>query len=50
LLKDKNAVVVLENNKVVDIITTIDVINYLMKRESETVNPPQSAGDIIHAS
>jgi predicted transcriptional regulator len=32
LLKDKNAVVVLENNKVVDIITTIDVINYLMKR------------------
>jgi len=32
LLKDKNAVVVLENNKVVDIITTIDVINYLRKR------------------
>jgi len=31
LLKDKNAVVVLENNKVVGIITTIDVINYLMK-------------------
>jgi cystathionine beta-synthase len=32
LLKDKNAVVVLDNNKIVDIITTIDVINYLMKR------------------
>jgi len=32
LLKEKNAVVVLENNKVVDIITTIDVITYLMKR------------------
>jgi len=32
LLKDKNAVVVLENNKVVDIITTIDVINYLTKK------------------
>jgi cystathionine beta-synthase len=31
LLKDNNAVVVLEHNKVVDIITTIDVINYLMK-------------------
>jgi cystathionine beta-synthase len=31
LLKDKNAVVVLDNNKIVDIITTIDVINYLMK-------------------
>jgi len=32
LLKDKNAVIVLDNNKIVDIITTIDVINYLMKR------------------
>jgi len=32
LLKDKNAVVVLQNNRVVDIITTIDVINYQMKR------------------
>lgn len=32
LLKDKNAVVVLENNKVVDIIATIDVVNYLIKR------------------
>jgi cystathionine beta-synthase len=32
LLKDKNAVVVLDKNKIVDIITTIDVINYLMKR------------------
>ena len=31
LLKDKNAVAVLENNKVIDIITTIDVINYLTK-------------------
>jgi cystathionine beta-synthase len=31
LLKDKNAVVVLDNNKIVDIITTIDVINYLMR-------------------
>jgi cystathionine beta-synthase len=29
LLKDKNAVVVLDNNLVVDIITTSDVINYL---------------------
>jgi len=32
LMKDKNAVVVLENNMVADIITTIDVINYLMRR------------------
>jgi len=32
LLKDKNAVVVLENSRVVGIIATIDVINYLMKR------------------
>jgi cystathionine beta-synthase len=31
LLKDKNAVIVLDNNKIVDIITTIDVINYLMR-------------------
>jgi cystathionine beta-synthase len=31
LLKDKNAVVVLDNNRIIDIITTIDVINYLMK-------------------
>jgi predicted transcriptional regulator len=34
LLKDKNAVLVLDNNKIVDIITTIDVINYFMKREA----------------
>lgn len=32
LLKDKNAVVVLEKNKVADLITTIDVINYLIKK------------------
>ena len=32
LLKDKNAIAVLENDKVVDVITTIDVINYLTKR------------------
>jgi len=32
LLKDKNGIAVLEYNKVVDIITTIDVINYLMTR------------------
>jgi cystathionine beta-synthase len=31
LLKDKNAVVVLDDNRIIDIITTIDVINYLMK-------------------
>ncbi|MHA1123067.1 MAG: cystathionine beta-synthase [Candidatus Heimdallarchaeota archaeon] len=31
-LKDKNGILVLEDNKIVDIITTIDVINYLMKR------------------
>lgn len=30
LLKDKNAVVVLEGGKVIDIITTTDVINYLI--------------------
>ncbi len=32
LLKDKDAAVVIKNNKIVDIITTIDVINYLIKR------------------
>jgi len=32
LLKDRNAVVVLENRQIVDIITIIDVINYLMRR------------------
>lgn len=32
LLKDRNAVLVLENKKIVDIITTIDVINYLARR------------------
>lgn len=32
LLKDKNGIAVLEGNKLVDIITTIDVINYLIKR------------------
>jgi cystathionine beta-synthase len=32
LLKNKDAAVVIENNKIVDIITTIDVINYLIKR------------------
>ncbi len=32
LLKDRNGIAVLEGNKIVDIITTIDVINYLMKR------------------
>jgi predicted transcriptional regulator len=30
LLKDKNAVVILECGKVTDIITTTDVINYLI--------------------
>ena len=32
LLKDKNAVVVFENKKVVDVITTIDIVNYMMVR------------------
>ena len=32
LLKNKNAIVVLENGKATDIITTIDVINYFLKR------------------
>jgi cystathionine beta-synthase len=32
LLKDKNAAVVLKQNKIAGIITTIDVINYLTKR------------------
>ncbi len=32
LLKTQNAIAVMENNKIVDIITTIDVINYLLKR------------------
>nr|MDO8099064.1 cystathionine beta-synthase [Candidatus Njordarchaeota archaeon] len=34
LLKDKNAVLVLDNNRIIDIITSIDVINYFMKREA----------------
>ncbi len=34
LLKDRNAVLVLDNSKIVDIITIIDVINYLMRREA----------------
>jgi cystathionine beta-synthase len=38
ILKEKGAVVVLENNWVVDIITTIDVINYFMKKELSTIN------------
>jgi cystathionine beta-synthase len=33
LLKDRNAVVVFDNKKLVDVITTIDVINYLARRE-----------------
>jgi cystathionine beta-synthase len=32
LLKTQNALAVIENDKVVDIITTIDVVNYLLKR------------------
>lgn len=32
LLKDRSAVIVLENKQIIDIITTIDVINYLMRR------------------
>ena len=32
LLKDKNGIIVMENNRIVDIITTIDVINYLTKK------------------
>ena len=32
LLKNRNALVVLENNRIVDIITTIDIINYYLKR------------------
>ena len=31
LLKNQNAIAVLKDNKIVDIITTIDVINYLLK-------------------
>nr|MDO8081137.1 cystathionine beta-synthase [Candidatus Freyarchaeota archaeon] len=34
LLKDKNAFLVLDNNKIVDIIATIDVINYFVEREA----------------
>lgn len=33
LLKDKNAAVVMDNGKVVDIITSTDVINYLVKEK-----------------
>ncbi len=33
LLKDKNAVIVVDNKKVADIITTTDVINYLSKQK-----------------
>ena len=33
LLKNKNAIVVIENNKISDIITSIDVINYFLKGE-----------------
>jgi predicted transcriptional regulator len=32
LLKDTNGILVLEDNIIIDIITTIDVISYLMKR------------------
>jgi predicted transcriptional regulator len=33
LLKNNNAIVVVENNKITDIITTIDIINYYLKSE-----------------
>ena len=32
LLKEKNGIIVVEDNRLVDIITTIDVVNYLIKR------------------
>jgi cystathionine beta-synthase len=32
LLKNQNAIAVLEGNRIIDIITTIDVINYLLRR------------------
>lgn len=32
LLKDKNGIIVVEDNRLVDIISTIDVVNYLIKR------------------
>jgi predicted transcriptional regulator len=32
LLKNQSAIAVLKDNKIVDIITTIDVINYLLNR------------------
>jgi cystathionine beta-synthase len=32
LLKNQNAIAVIENNEITDIITTIDVINYLLNR------------------
>ena len=34
LLKNNNAIVVVENNKITDIITTIDIINYYLKSEN----------------
>ncbi len=34
LLKKKNAMVVVENNKITDIITTIDIVNYFLKSEN----------------
>jgi predicted transcriptional regulator len=36
LLKDRNAVLVLDNNQIADIITTIDVIDYLMETGAVT--------------
>lgn len=32
LMKDRNAMVVLEKGKIIDIITTIDIVNYFLKR------------------
>lgn len=35
ILKDKNAMLVLDNKKIFDIIATIDIINYYLKREAK---------------
>ena len=32
LMKDRNAMIVLEKGKIIDIITTIDIVNYFLKR------------------
>ncbi len=32
LMKDRNAMVILDNGKIIDIITTIDIVNYFLKR------------------